>query len=267
MARKEFRRGWRSRTLWALAAVATLLVAGSVLTQSRSPRVGLLPPEAAIYSAVTLLSLVYPLVVLAGSYGAIAGELDSGSARYLLGLPVSRAAVLLGTLLGRVAVAWLAVLVAFAVGAAALLVRFGRLPVVDYLVITALTLLFAAVWTAVGVGVSAFVRTRGRALAGALAAYFLLVVYWLFIPGVNPETLVSRFVEDLLGLHAMPALYQFVFRAPPSTAYSFAATRLLFGGRAERFFLGPRFLTLVLLGWLAVPTAIGYLRFRRVELT
>lgn len=266
IVRTEWRRGWRSRRLWALAATATLLLVGSVLTQSASPRADLQPAEAAMYSGVTLFSLLFPLALLVGNYGAVAGEFDAGSARYLLGLPNSRWAVLLGKVLGRTAVAWAGVLAAFVLCGTTLLVRFGRVPAVPFAAVGGLSLLFTAAWTAIGVGLSASARRGSRALAAGVGSYVVLVVYWLFVPDVNPESLTARFVEDVLGLSARPGLYDFVFQAAPSTAYSFAVTRLLFDSTPARVFLRPWFLVFVLLGWVVAPTLLGYLRFRRIEI-
>ena len=264
VARTEFRQGLRSRAVWGLAAVAVLLLVGSVLTQSRSPRLSLRPAEAALYSAATLFTFAFPLAALAASYGSVAGEIDSGRARSLLGLPVSRTEVFVAKLVGRTALAWLAVSGALVLATVAMLLRFGRVPWV-VLPFSVLTLLFVAVWTAVGVGISAALRHRGRALGGALSAYFLLVIFWVS-RFVSPRSLTARLIEDVLGRSTAPVLYEFVYRASPGTAYTWATAQTVTGEVASTLVLGPWFLSLVLCGWLVGFVALGALGFRNAEI-
>lgn len=265
LARTEFRQGLRSRAMWGLAAVAVLLLVGSVLTQSQSPDGPFRPLETSLLGIATLFPVAFALAVLAASYGSIAGKVDSGRARSLLGLPVSRTAVFAATLLGRLALAWLAVGGALVLAGVAMAVRFGRLPVVTFLAFSGITLLFVAVWTAVGVGVSAALRHRGRALAGSLAAYFVFVVLW--VSGfVSPRRLAARLVEDVLGLAPAPTLYEFVSRASPGTAYTWAAAQTVTGEWSAHIVLGPLFLSVVLGCWLVGFVVLGALGFRNAEL-
>jgi ABC-2 type transport system permease protein len=265
ITRKEFRQGLRSRAMWGLTVVAVLLLVGSVLTGSRSPRMSLRPAEGSLYSAATLFTFAFPLAALAASYGSIAGEVDAGRARSVLGLPVSRTTVFAATLLGRVALAWLAVGGALVLTGLGVVLRFGRLPVVAFLTFSGLTLLFVVVWTTIGVGISGALRHRGRALTGALSVYFVLVVYW--ISGfVSPRTLTARFVEDVLGWDATPVLYEFVFRASPGTAYTWATAQMVTGEQSSHLVLGPSILSLVLCCWAAGFVALGVSGFRNAEI-
>ena len=265
ITRKEFRQGLRSRAMWGLTVVAVLLLVGSVLTGSRSPRMSLRPAEGSLYSAATLFTFAFPLAALAASYGSIAGEVDARRARSVLGLPVSRTTVFAATLLGRVALAWLAVGGALVLTGLGVVLRFGRLPVVAFLTFSGLTLLFVAVWTTIGVGISGALRHRGRALTGALSVYFVLVVYW--ISGfVSPRTLTARFVEDVLGWSATPVLYEYVFRASPGTAYTWATAQMVTGEQSSHLVLGPSILSLVLCCWAAGFVALGVSGFRNAEI-
>ncbi|MFC4450729.1 ABC transporter permease subunit [Halorussus aquaticus] len=267
IARKEVLDLGRSKTPWALAAVVTLVVAVPVLTQSGgASRTDLAPVERALTSVVTLGSLLLPLALLVASYDAVADEVDSGSVTYLLGLPNTRFAAVAGKLVGRTVVASLGVVAAFGVGGLLFVVQFGGLPVVTYLAILALTLYFAATWTAIGVGISALAGTRTRALACALGAYLTLVLGWILPLVLRPRAAAAYLVESLLGLGARPELYDFAFRLSPTTAYASAANGVLSGGETTPFFLRAGFMLPILLGWLVAPVALGYLRFRDAEL-
>lgn len=269
IARKEFRDVRRSNALWALTAVVTVLLVVPVLTRSGSaPGTDLTPVETAVSSQLTLGTFLLPLALLVPSYDAITGELESGSVTYLLGLPNTRLEAVAGKLAGRTAAATLGVLVAFGIGGALVVVEFGSLPVGTYLAVVSLTAYFTAVWTSVGVGISALAGSRGRALAGALGTYFVFVFAWLVVPSVSPRRLAAYAVESVLGLAGMPALYDFVFRLSPATAYAFAGNGVITGGEdSGAFFLQDWFMLVILFGWLVGPLVAGYLRFRNAELT
>ena len=117
IARKEFRDVRRSKTLWALFGVVSLVLAVPILTQSGSPpQTDLTPLEAALSSLVTLGTLLFPIAVLVTSYNAVTGELESGSATFLLGLPNTRLEAIAGKFVGRTAVTALGFGSAFALG-------------------------------------------------------------------------------------------------------------------------------------------------------
>ncbi|WP_135852380.1 ABC transporter permease subunit [Halorussus salinus] len=266
IARKEFRDVRRSKTLWTLFGVVSLVLAVPILTQSGSPQqADLTPLEAALSSLVTLGTLLFPIAVLVTSYDAVTGELESGSATFLLGLPNTRLEAIVGKFVGRTAVTALGFGAAFAIGGVLLLVKFGSVPVATYVAVTALTLYFAAVWTAIGIGISALTGSRGRSLASALGAYLFFVLGWIIL--LQPRKLAAQIVESMFGLSAMPQLYDFVFRLSPTTAYAFASNGLISGGSETRpFFLQEWFMIIVLLLWLLGPITLGYLRFRTSEL-
>lgn len=266
IARKEFRDVRRSKTLWALFAVVTFVLAVPILTQSGSPQqTDLTALEGALSSLVTLGTLLFPIAVLVTSYNSVTGELESGSATFLLGLPNTRLEAIVGKLVGRTAVTSLGFGAAFGVGGVLLLVKFGTIPVVTYVALAALAMYFAAVWTSIGIAISALAGSRGRSLACTLGTYLLFVLGWIIL--LQPRKLASYVVESLLGLGAMPEVYDLVFRLSPTTAYAFASNGVISGTDGTgAFFLQEWFMVLILLFWLLGPITLGYLRFRSSEL-
>jgi ABC-2 type transport system permease protein len=277
IAKKDFRDARRAKILWGATAIFVFFYAVFLLTAGQGNQ----PAEEAATDALGALifagAFLLPLVLISMAYLAIAGERESGSIKYLLGLPNSRRDVLVGKFLGRSAVALTAVGIAVIAGAAMLLFNFGTIPA-EYVVYAGLTGLFSLAFVAIAVGVSAFAASRGKAMAGSIGGYFVFGVLWI-VPGVTPQDSVAFVVEDLLGMDATPELYHFVEQLSPVMAYAAAVQGFVYGtpddpGSVEfhpaasdtPFYLTDDFMVVVLLAWIVVPLAIGYWRFNRAEL-
>lgn len=273
IAKKDFRDAVRAKILWGSTAIFCFLYAIFLLVASDS---GDQPAVDALGGLLFTGGFLLPLVVISMGYLAVAGERDSGSIKYLLGLPNSRREVLFGKLVGRGAVAVLAISIAILAGAGILIGRFGTVPV-EYGIFAALTLLFTMAFISIAVGFSALVDTRGKAMGATIGAYFLVSIVWV-VPGVNPQDSVSFVVEDVLGMGATPELYQFVQQLSPVWAYVVSVNSFIYpdssGGTGQfdpgaadtPLYLTDEFLVVVLVLWIVLPMAIGYARFRSAEL-
>jgi len=276
IAKKDFRDARRAKILWGATGVFVFFYAAFLLTASSND-----PTEVAIRDAIQPMiftgAFFLPLVLIAMGYLSMAGERESGSIKYLLGLPNSRRDVLIGKYLGRSALALVAVLLSLAVATTILLVRFGTLTE-DFLIYAVLTTYFALMFVAIAVGFSALVATRGKAMAATIGTYFVFGVLWI-VPGINPQDSVSFVVEDLLGMGAKPEFYQFIQNLSPVWAYGQAVSSFIYGkpeldsvnrnlhpATTENVFLTDEFMVVIMTAWIVVPLAIGYWRFNRAEL-
>ena len=269
--RVDFRVARRSRILWGTTLAFVFLVATVLLTNSTSS------PGARSTAMSTMVGagmFVLPLVVMVVSYLSLAGERESGRIKYLLGLPHSRRDVLIGKFASRVAIVVASAGVALTIGAALLSLRFGSVPVEAYLKYVLATVYFAVVYVGLIVGISAAAGSRTRAMTGSVGAYFLLNVAWL-IPVVDPRNVAAFLVEDLLGMSALPGLYDFVYHLSPMTAYAAIGNEIIpgitrggFVGQYDGlpFFLEGWFMLVILAAWLIVPLVVGFGRFRNAEL-
>lgn len=267
IARKDFRDARRSKILWGTIAVYTLFVAFILESNRGYSMQGAGDVETTMSSMIGTGMFVLPLAVVVIAYLSITGERESGSVKYLLGLPTRRRDVVLGKFVGRAAVAVVSVLVALLAGGAVMWMLYDPMPVVEYAQFVLLSLYFVVAYVATVVGISAVASSRGKALSGALAVYFPLSVFWVLI---DPRTVVSYVVESLLGLDPTPELYQFVLQLSPSAAYTLAGNALILdlgsASASEPFYLQDWFPLVVLLGWIVVPLAVGYWRFRDADL-
>jgi len=85
------------------------------------------------------MSFFVPMLGLAISYAAIAGERDSGSIKLLLSLPNSRRDVILGKFIGRCAVLTIAILSGYVVVAAFALLTYESFAAVKFILYAMLT--------------------------------------------------------------------------------------------------------------------------------
>lgn len=287
VARLLARDARRSRAVWAVvggfavvalaASVLPAIVVGDELTADR-----------ALTFLVSPLELVVALTALLTGYGAIAGPRTGGQLKLVLGLPIDRTALVIGAFVGRVVVVLGGVAVGLGVVAAALPAVYGELPVRSFLTFGFLLALFAVSVTALAVGCSAAVRSRGRAAVAVVLAFGCFEFFWGVVPAGA-----SYLVTGTLPGPTVPGWVVLVHRLQPFTAFEATAAAWLpsvgssvqlsasgaqaagptmGGGLASRltgptpFYLDPWAGLVTLLGWTVVPLVVGWHRFRRADL-
>ncbi len=292
VARKDFEDTVRSKMIWSIVAVFVLLMgivgvgttAGGSGDPTASDVIGLFVSLAG--------NLLIPVTALVVGYMAIVGERQSGSLRVLFGLSHSRQDVVAGKYASRISVMVLVALVTLAVAGVMILGVVGSLPLATFVSFLVLTVLLAAAFTALAVGVSATTDTRMQAMGGAIGSYVGFALLWHpFVAGVH------YLVEgELAGLDA-PGWYFLLLRLDPMTAYrqsisllteqyqwpligwtnivddipaeQAAGENLLLTNRVAGdlpVYLTEWFGAVVLLAWVVVPAALGYWRFQRADL-
>jgi ABC-2 type transport system permease protein len=206
-----------------------------------------------------------PFVATLLTYGAVAGERDSGSILLSLSLPHSRRDVVLGTFACRAGLV-ASVTVASMLGAGALVVYpFGELVLGRFLLFLGLTVLFGAVWCGLGLAVSLLAATRRRALVLAFALLFLFVVVWE-----------SGIAALQLGLNAvgivdgeLPGVAQFVVGLEPSLLLERATTGFVLSGEsvAGPWYMGEWVALGFLVLWVVGPLGLAFFRFDGSDLS
>jgi len=225
----------------------------------------------------TVFGLLLPIVALVASYMSIAGERESGGVKFLLGLPNTRRDVFVGKLASRLAVVTSGVTFMFVTATAVAVTRHGTLPVGTVLGVFSVSVLYAAVFVAIAVALSASVAERSRAIASSVGAYFLLVILYV-IPGVSVAGIVRFLHQTMLGYERNVDLYNAVSYTSPFTAYRKAINLVVPAEMEQQVFrrmaedatlpgyLGDEMSLLVFAVWLVGPLAIGYLRFKGADL-
>jgi ABC-2 type transport system permease protein len=288
VARKDFEDALRSKMLWGIMAAFVgfmAFVVGVTLATSDADASG----DAAVGLTAQLGQLFVPLIALIAGYMAVVGERRTGSLRVLLGYPHSRWDVVFGKLVGRTGVIAVTLGVGSVVSIALVALATASPDLGAVVGLLGAIVLFGAGITGLAVGISASVRSRGKAMALAIGSVLVFLIVWdaaaagayALVTGARP------------GLEAEP-WYFLLKRLNPVGAFRVVAGAFVDGYIHEFFSLGleripegteteelavenrvdgplPVYLSewvaaLTLVAWALVPSLVGYLRFSRSDL-
>ncbi|NEU57582.1 ABC transporter permease subunit [Halorussus sp. MSC15.2] len=278
IVRKELTSAIRSRMLWGTVVALILMGTSSTLNMYVGPAS---PASLGVVAENIPLHLYrfLPVVGLLTGYKAVVGERESGSIRFLLGLPTTHHEVLIGKFLGRSAVLTVVVVTTITILVAESIALYGGVAAFELFVHAILLLIYGLVWTGIAVGISAMVMSRFRAVAIVFGLYAVTHFFWqhhvlpiaayLFTGTVSTSGL--RPIATAQG----PTWYLYVQRLNPVRSYQYSRALLsellrsksttqvwvyLVDSPEYMFGFGMLFL------WLVVPLFVGYLRFRSVEI-
>lgn len=273
VVKKEYQDSIRSFSLLGLTLVFVLFAGwlawlGFVPSIHRGSEVD--PNTLALLNSMRQPTLFFvPLVGLALGYNSIIGERETGTIRLVLGLPNTREEVVLGKFLGRSAVLSTAILVSYTAVGLLAFVLYDSFSVRIFATYTSLTLLYGLVYIAIGIALSASVRSQTRAVAWAGALYLLFLIGWDLVVTILLTATGNYYVPETGG----PTWIQTVFMTNPSTAFAYAARAFLpeYGEisillNPTEFFLQDRVGLVILCLWIVVPLGLGYCRFARADL-
>lgn len=276
IARKDFRDASRSKALWGLTALFVLFMAGMAYVYTlvqNSGQGGELEAVGLIFFLLTPVTWLVPLTALVISHKAIAGEVESGSAKFLLSLPHTRRDAVIGKVVGRSAVLGVAVLIGLVAAAVVTVALYDTFDAGAYAGYAALTVLLAVLYTAIGVGLSATTKSTGRATILAAAFFVVFELAWGAVSAGIYYLLNDSFAPGPTS--TPPEWYLLMNRVPPSSAFQNAVLQFLPGNATIVSQLFPEnppiYLTewaalATMLAWLVVLPAVGYYVFSRADL-
>ncbi|MFB6151566.1 MAG: ABC transporter permease subunit [Haloarculaceae archaeon] len=266
VARKDFQDAIRSRilgTLLGLFVVALVVVTlGHRLVASYPRTSGL------IVYLIELTKWLVPVAALLAGYNAVVGERAGGTLTFLLGLPHTRRDVIVGKAVGRTGAVLLPVTAGFLGTAVAVVVAYPTFRVWHFLAVVGASLLLAATFVSVAVGLSALVRSPVRTVAVTMG----LFVVWMFLWDLVPTGIYFLLHGSVPGSQVPPDWFFFVQRLNPLDGYLALVTAALPTLESpvpspRAAYLSPAVTLLVFAAWLVGPLAVGYLRFRSADLS
>ncbi|WP_121823043.1 ABC transporter permease subunit [Halostella salina] len=265
----------RSRLLWLATAVVGILCAAGAAVPSlvrEDPAYTL-----GVETLFIALGTVVPFVALGLGYRAVVGARESGTMRFLLGLPNRRLDVVVGRVLSRVAATLAVVAVGGAAGLVALVALYDGTALAGPLVVVLGLATMGVVYAVVGVAISASVGSSTKAVGGAFGAYALLFFLWERIPQA-----VYWLVEGTVPTGGTrPAWFALLQRLNPGAAIgdltvaqfewmrngayvSNRPTAAQVAGDVP-FYLSDAAAVPVLLAWVVGAPLVGYVAFRRSQ--
>lgn len=279
IASKDFADAVRSRALWFAIGIYVLfmiLAQLAVVTFFEDPD----PSITSTFLAGPGTMEILPMIGLIVGYRAIVGERETGNVKFLLGLPHSRRDIILGKFLGRYAVVAVTVVIGFAASFAIMVATVGVPPLGQFVAYMIFVLLCSAAVVATAVGVSAIVSSSTRAMTVLIGGFLLMRLLWDNVPNgiyyaingtlpggdpplwhelvdhLNPLTVLSTggdvFLPEVQRL-AIEVTEEGVTATQEGEVARTAGDTLVYE---------PLFLVTVLLLWIGLPLAAGYLRFR-----
>ncbi|OAQ51316.1 copper ABC transporter permease [Natrinema mahii] len=265
IARKDVHDASRSRTLWLLLGLLSVLFGGYAVA-SASAGDGTF--AGFVTGSVGLVDGFLPILGILLGYRSISDDRTDGSLLLSLSLPQSRREVLVGTAVGRTVTLLVPTLFGLSVAGLYAALRYGTTGAIAYPWFLFATALYGASFVAVAVALSASVTADRRITYGAVGGYLLLVGLWRPLSSFAVAFL-HRF-DTSLGTPDWALFLQF---AEPGEAYA----RLLHAGfdieRANRY-VGdgvPAFVDwwaalVILVGWITIPLLIGSRQLERGDL-
>lgn len=265
VARKEVASATRSRVLWSLLGLFVVVLPGVAIGYvliSRRPVVGTL-----LVYFVTLSKWLVPITALVVGYGAIVGEREAGTLKFLLGLPHTRFDVVLGKALARTGAVWAAVLLGFAVSVPVIVLLYDGMMPGRYLLLVGLTLLLGTAFVSLAVAVSTVTRSPVRVVSGAIGAFVLFMFLWDLVPA----SVYFVTFGELPGNVLPPSWFFLLRRINPVNAYTATLVDLYPNlaspvPRPRPFYLTAPFTVGLLLAWSVIPLVAGTFRFASVDL-
>lgn len=276
VAQKDFRDAGRSKMLWGVSLLFILFAAGAAYLYAQIPAL----QNGTGNQVITLDLLVFlqtpvailvPIIGLMLGYKAISGEIESGKVKLLLSLPHSRSNVILGKLIGRLSVLTVAIVAGFTVALGVVLALYPEFAPVKYAKFVLLTLLFGGAYVSIGIGVSSLTKSTAKAGVGIFSAFVLFQWLWGFLP-----SLLNWVINGSFGITQGSLNWYLLFnRLSPNGAFSGALMPLLelspiqqqlLAQAGDPFYLSWWFALLILIGWIALPIALGGLRFHRMDI-
>lgn len=266
VARKDVSDAGRSKTVWLVGALLTVLTVGYAAGHSY-----LGPAEfpAFVTGLTGVVASVVPILGLLLGYKSVAEDRTSGSLFLTLSFPHSRRDLIAGTLVGRSVVLLAPTLLALAAAGVVGAVRYGTEGAAMYPWFLLATALYGVAFVGLAVGLSMSTTVDRWITFGALGAYLLAVNFW---GGLHSLTMLVLHRFDTGVLSAMPD-WALLFRlAGPGESFD-RLVRAGFDVRLAGRYVGdvPVYVdwwaaVLLLVAWFAVPLAVGYRRFRVADL-
>ena len=284
IAKKDFQDSVRSRVLWGIIVLFTLLIGGVayLVVDSGLGAADQRVAEALITGVFGFIVLFFvPITGLFISIKSVVRERDSGTINLLLSLPHTRSEMILGKFLGRAAVMTATIVVGFIPALGLLLVRTDLSPGVLFAFLV-VTILFGLMFVGIGVGFSALFNSETQGTVGGIVIFFGL---YLWQPITNLVLgLADVSLPEFAQRFGLTQMFQDMFGAISPSGRGFGAASSVLSSTVTQqngqgppsfeivypesaaFYMQNWFVFIILVAWIVVPLAIGYARFSRIDL-
>ena len=231
VAKKDFRDAIRSRGLWILSAVFTLIFVSPVAAALYFGGIGPSVQDGGLGMRIiiqrfylNLVTVVLPIVTLFVGVASMTKEKRSGSLKLLLSLPFSRRSVIVGKVIGRCAVVAVPFLVAASITAVFFSASRVSFDPEMYAFFMLYSLVFAMVMVSIAVSISGAVSTTVRSVIGNAVVFIYVTFFWNSIANE-----IGKFLATQVGVSRSFRWHTVLFikLASPTQAYKTLVNSML----------------------------------------
>lgn len=259
VARKDVGDSIRERQLYVLVALFGGLGAVLAWMHAAQARAGFAEPIALVEVFYLISIVVVPATALMLAHEAIVRPRVEGEYALMLGLPHSRLDLVIGTYVGRVTTLTLSLVVGVLVATVVTPLRGASVPWIELGGFLLASVALGVAYVAIGLALSASVRSTTWAAVGAFGTFLLFIFLWRFVPGG-----LASLLNGLEAPAREPGWVPYVSTLSPSVAFELLTRTWVLGEDGGE--VPPGFALAVLAGWTVLAPAIGYLRFARSDL-
>jgi ABC-2 type transport system permease protein len=258
------------RSVAVAVLVFTVLAIGlTFVVANPNPMAGPPPMRFAVISVGGALSLLLPLVGLISSYAALVGERETGSVRFLLGLPNSRVDAYSGKFLSRSTVVLIPLIIGMVLTAIVVALTFEDGSFLGMLGLTLVSVPYALLFVGIGLSASAYADSSNRAVAIVIAVFVTLRMGWPALQWLG--------LQGMENAHPRPEWFFWVGRINPINAYVKLTTLfaefeyghpliMIPEGAVSTIATSHAFAAVVLLVWTVLAPIAGLVYFRDRDL-
>ena len=270
IAKKDFQDSLRSRSLWGIIGTFLLLIL-LLAFLATDGNINDTEGFVSIVAGTFVFGVLFfvPLTGLFISIKSIVRERESGTINLLLSLPHSRRDMLLGKFVGRSAVMSISIIAGFLPACLLILVQAEVTPLYELFAFLATTVFIGLLFVGFGVGFSAFVSSETQATVVGVLLFFLLYL-WLPILGaldMDLPAFFDRLYLPFLFLDMLAALLSLTTDIPNASVVELGQNNFAEATATSAPIHMQHWFAFVILGALiAIPMAIGYIRFDSADL-
>ncbi len=267
VALKELKDGLRNRWIIAITLIFICLSLGlAYFGAAASGQVGFTPLSTMIVSLASLTVFIIPIIALMLAYDSIVGEDEQGTLLLLLTYPLSRSQLLLGKFFGKTFIMAISTILGFSASAILIAIFSEQIELSELIyafsVFIISAILLGAIFIAIAMLMSAFVKEKSIAAGLALIVWFFFVlVYDLGLLGILVMT------EGGVGADYFPYLLLLnptdIFRLVNLSGFEAAQVQSGLMAVATSDLLSPIYLFSALCLWVIIPLIIAIAIFKK----
>lgn len=275
IAKKEFMDNIRNKWIIAMSIIFVILTLVSAYlagAQAGGDEIfgGM---EDTVVTLIGISALLIPLIAILLGFSTIAGESETGALFVVLSYPVRRVEVLLGKFLGLGTVLAVTPLIGFGLSGLIIAATVGTEEGLAFLAFIVLAIILGLMFLSLIIMISAFCKTRVRAIAGGIILFFWPMIYGMLLTGILYATGVN--LVDLLTPGSTVDIPDWFFASvvfspgdlnQMAVMEAFGLSQVMGITLESPEWISMNFLLIVQMIWIIIPLILAFFLFKRRDI-